>query len=979
MSAPSVLIPCPTCAHTNPPGSRFCNQCGSALTPHGPAARSSPPPARRRPLVRAAAVWREWGAAGWCGARGRWLAVAGGLAAAGSLLVLAGPGSPLTPALDAAQHALRPGPLALAALVAGALAGGALLDAPPGNAALAHLGARSGAVVALACAALGQGLVLAGAFPPGILAYLAATALAWGHARGTAGTLADAPLLRRYEAPLVVLILGVGALARFYLLGAYPYGVEGDETKWTYSVQQYMLAGERTAWPAYLFFAYAPLSFFYYVPFLRWLGAEPLTGRLISALLSTLALMAFYPLARRIGGVPVALLATALLAVSTGNVAAAHYGHVETQVLPWVVLAALFAAWAVDRGHAPWLYLLCGLSVVGGLLTYDTFHPMALAVGLYLAGRLFAAWWQAPWAWSRLALAGACFTGPVLLVAPRVLHGISLRRGTFTGVLEAAGVGQRPPAEALERLLPALANQLGILLQTLFVQQQLRDFFLNLPGPVEHVLLLPLLAVGLGWALARWRERHQALVLLWAILLLLPAPLLTGAVVYRVLYPAFPALYLLMALGLWWSYTQLRATVGGRWAWGAPAALAGFLVLVGFSSQYVFYHHLQEPDPTRRPRRELLDTVAAAVQPGRFVYLAYLPVRNEPTEIEGPAVQALVRGRVGIGQEAQYYRQVPFDQLLPAIAVDRQRYRSLVVVAPLAPRDPLERDILATVARCFPGHEALAGSYFVQLVLPEPALHTPRCLADAQVQLTAPPPDATVPAGQAVEFAWQPSRPVPTNRVVVERHRDGIVFLTGDQLLGGPGWELETVHAEGFTGRGALADQWHAGPTGTQVVVPQAGQYTVWVRSLRRAADDTHVYLDVGGERLEIAPAATTPLGQWVWQQLGAVDLAAGQHQLTISKDYGTTTRHMAIFIDAVALALPADWAPDRDSLWLPALDSGELAGEQAQFHWAPPEPGRYRWRVQVLDSDRLVDARGELGAWSPYQEFVVAPPEQGG
>ncbi|MBX5492893.1 MAG: glycosyltransferase family 39 protein, partial [Chloroflexi bacterium] len=900
--------------------------------------------------------------------------VAVGLGVAFGLLCLAGPTSPLTPLLDATHRALLGAALSLGILVAGGLVALAVLSMPPLSGPLVgRLGARGGPLLALACAALGQGLLLAGVFPPGVVAYLGAAVLAWSYARDADSSLAPTPLLRRYEAPLVVLVLGVGVLARLYLLGAYPYGVEGDETKWTYSVQQYMLAGERTAWPAYLFFDYAPLSFFYYVPFLLWLGAEPLTGRLISALMSVLALFAFYAFARRASSVPVALIATVLLAVSVGDVSASHYGHVETQVKLWVVLAALFAAWAVDCGH-PLLYFLCGLSVAAGLLTYDTFHPMAAVVGLYLGGRLVARWWRAHERWREVVVAGLCVAAPIVPIVPRVLHGLTLRRGAFVGVLEEAGVGQPGLTANWEMLLRKLADHLGVLLQSLFVRQQLPDFFLNLPGPIENVLLLPLLAVGLGWALARARERHNALVLLWAFLLLVPAPVLTGAIVYRVMYPAFPALYVLMALGLWWAYSQLRATVAWRHRAVPATALAGFLVLVGGSSQYVFYHHLQEPDTTRGPRRELLDLVAHAVAPGRIVYVAYHPVRNEPTEVEGPAIQAVVRGRVGIGREAQYYRQVRFDRLLPTIAADRQHYTSMLVVAPLALRDTTGQQVLAAVDRCFPARETRHGRYFQEVELAAPALAAPRCLADAQVTLTAPAGGAMVPVGQPIQLGWQVSRAVPGARVVVERHRDGIVFLTGDALLGGPGWYLETVHADDFTGPGALADNWRSGPTGTSVAIPRVGRYTVWVRAMRRAQDDTHVYLDLGGRRLEIAPPDATPLGTWVWQQLGSVELSAGPQPLLISKDYGTTTRHMAIFIDAVALALPTDWQPDRDPLWLPALDSEVLEGGQGLYRWVPAEPGRYRWRVQALDGDRLIDARGQVGSWSEYQEFIVQP-----
>src|SRR5262249_11758632 len=156
------------------------------------------------------------------------------------------------------------------------------------------------------------------------------------------------------------LALVVGAVARFYLLGSVPYGIEGDESMWTWSVAQYVLAGEHGAAPAAGYFLRNPVSFYLETPFLLLLGPSILAVRVEVALLSVVANAAFYLLARRLAGVPVALVATFLLGVSVVDVSASRLGNVESQVKLWTILAPLLLVWGLDSRRLV-LYALCGL------------------------------------------------------------------------------------------------------------------------------------------------------------------------------------------------------------------------------------------------------------------------------------------------------------------------------------------------------------------------------------------------------------------------------------------------------------------------------------------------------------------------------------------------------------------------------------------------------------------------------------------
>jgi hypothetical protein len=227
-----------------------------------------------------------------------------------------------------------------------------------------------------------------------------------------------------------------------------------------------------------------------------------------------------------------------------------------------------------------------------------------------------------------------------------------------------------------------------------------------------------------------------------------------------------------------------------------------------------------------------------------------------------------------------------------------------------------------------------------------------------------------------VEFTWtaEQNRPAAA-RVQVERFNDRVLFAEAEATLRGPNWSADNRFVGDFSGTGFLLDDYRAGPAVGQIAVPAAGTYEVWVRSYRRARDDTHVLLDFGRGAVELARPDAARLDEWVWESLGRHDFAAGSATVTLTKDYGTAS-HMGIFVDALYLSRDEGFDPARQGLWDVVADSGPLdlaASPSASFRWeAPATSDRYRWRVQLLDGERLVDALGRVGIWTPPQEFRV-------
>ncbi|MBI5714129.1 MAG: hypothetical protein HZC38_12010, partial [Chloroflexi bacterium] len=177
--------------------------------------------------------------------------------------------------------------------------------------------------------------------------------------------------------------------------------------------------------------------------------------------------------------------------------------------------------------------------------------------------------------------------------------------------------------------------------------------------------------------------------------------------------------------------------------------------------------------------------------------------------------------------------------------------------------------------------------------------------------------------------------------------------------------------ADFFSGTGYLTDNWQSNKATYNALVTASGKYRLWLRSYKRVENDHRNFLTLNNQTLEFAENGST-LFRWVWKNMGEFDLAAGANPITLSRTYGASDQN-SVFIDAVALTDDLNYDPERDPLWTPIFDSGDVASAADTFTLPNPlPPSDYRWRVRVFNGDKLLDASGKLGVSSLDGLFSV-------
>jgi hypothetical protein len=105
---------------------------------------------------------------------------------------------------------------------------------------------------------------------------------------------------------------------------------------------------------------------------------------------------------------------------------------------------------------------------------------------------------------------------------------------------------------------------------------------------------------------------------------------------------------------------------------------------------------------------------------------------------------------------------------------------------------------------------------------------------------------------------------------------------------------------------------------------------------------------------------------------VGTANLDAGPAKLALSRQYGSEG-WKPVLLDAIFLSADTSFDPNDALLWTPVYDTGELDSPDTEYVIESGlGPGEYRWRVQLLDGERLVSASGEVGVWSAWSEFRV-------
>ncbi len=304
--------------------------------------------------------------------------------------------------------------------------------------------------------------------------------------------------LARPETIALIIILVVALFLRVYQIGSFPNGCQSDECnngmdalKWL-NGRAYTPYAETNEGQATLFTYLIAVMF-------KLAGVGVTQMRLVSAIIATLSLLAFYFLARELFDWRIALPTTALFAVSRWHLTFSRIVY-ELIMVPLVEsLLFLFLIRAVRYGRRrDWAWT--GLMLALGMNTYTAFRVVPFVVGLFLLYWLLTHWRR----W-RDVIEGALVmaAGAIVGVAPLGVYiiqhwSVFIGRTRHISVLndiENAGGSLKPLWDNLDKVLWSFHWRGDLAALN------------NLPGaPLLDVVVGALLILGLAYMLRHlWR------------------------------------------------------------------------------------------------------------------------------------------------------------------------------------------------------------------------------------------------------------------------------------------------------------------------------------------------------------------------------------------------------------------------------------------------------------------------------------------
>ncbi|MBN2388066.1 MAG: glycosyltransferase family 39 protein [Anaerolineales bacterium] len=770
-----------------------------------------------------------------------------------------------------------------------------------------------------------------------ILALAGFATWGWSAYRRLSGDLArEFSLPRWLEIVFLVLILAITAYARLYAFPEIPAGIEGDETKWTAEAVNLMVAGIPDQSGEYHRDA-LPVSFYMQAPFHILLGPGIFAVRLEVILVSILATLLFYWLLRQIAPTMPAILAAYLLSGSIFDITASRMGNVESHVKLWPILALGLLALAL-RTRRWQVFAMSGIALALGLLTYDTVWPLLVVMLLVGMIALIREKRLPP---REKALCFAALLFPTLLALPLLIPYALSRWGYYN----LSGKGWEAGGWT------TLVQNFKDVLSTWFVRSR-PDFVYVRPGPIINAFLLPWLALGFTAAWFALRQRYAAWSLAWMLLFLLPVPILAASPLGRVYYPGLPAVYALVALGMYLFWQELGRVLGVL----KPVAAAIFvalLVWLPIINLFIYFNKLGGEATVRLERRELNEMVSQASGEGTLLLLPIMPNTHETLSDEHQIIELALYTHLSPDQVRSHYLYVPHADLLPGLLHAYEEWERLEILLDRdVPTWNTERDqIAATLQACFPAARRSQGTYFDRYSLDRVALADPACIP-VHLNLEA--------AGSTLH--WNLSQGTAATLVVsCERAIDEVVWVEAETALPETGWRPETNFAIDWTGSGFLMDSYQAGSVSYTITLPDADLAYVWVRYYKRTLDQSPAYLSLGGQSFPFANLEHDLYNQWNWVSVGPFQIAGGPASWVLTRPFDEpATAFMSLFVDALVFTTVPAYTPDMGQPGdvLPPLTIHTPGTSAGRVELNYPS-GRYRCTAEATSNMPLVDPYG--------------------
>lgn len=752
-----------------------------------------------------------------------------------------------------------------------------------------------------------------------------------------------------WEVTLVIAIVALASFGRLFALDKVPYGIEGDEAKWTAEVVSLGLRGDPDSNGLYHRDA-LPISFFMQTVFHKLMGPSLFAARLEVALFSIIATLIFYFLLRQITAMPLALLASWLLSASIFDISASRLANVESHVKLWPILTLALFAWALRKRH--WAtYAIAGIALGLGVLTYDTVLPMGLVMFILVIvearrnSETFA---------DTLRNLMAILT-PALLTLPFLIP-------YFTGRMSYYEIEEK----GWENGWITTWHHFIDVLYTWYVRAS-EDFLYNRNGPLLNAFLIPWLTFGVAAAIATFRRRLSSWTLVWLLLVIFPVPIITHTPLGRVYYPALPAAYILAAIGLYAFTRESLRALGSSFRPLIAALSVAVLVWLPLFNLYIYFNEVHDFGD-RQMRREVAEFAGEAASMDNLIVLASVPKANEPLNNEYQMIELFMMDKLPLEEITASYENVPLEEVLPTLRDISPRVNRSVILDKSTLNDRQKRDDLTNAIRfCYPNATWNNGKFFDRVDIDAKTLANPACIT-TDISLTQTTPNT---------FAWSLSQGT-ANQVslqcsTLQNKRDWLEMETVN-LAGA--WQAETAFATGWSGTGFIMDNYGSTPLIFDIGKTEELPLYFWVRYYKRVVDNspaelffngqTHPFSDINSEDL---------INQWVWEKIGPFNGSAENTTAAINRPYkDDPAQFIALFIDSLVHTHDPAFNPTGDQTEsMPGLVFNFQNERSAGTITASFEPGTYRCTIAATsNTGQIVDAFGHTPVKSEIIEFTV-------
>ncbi len=787
----------------------------------------------------------------------------------------------------------------------------------------------------------------------GVILYLCAAIgfFLWGKIaqNSTAKDLDEKQSIPLYlEVLLVLLILALAAFGRLYSLKSIPYGIEGDEAKWTAEVVNLDIRGEPDKLGTYHRNA-LPVSFFMQAVFHKALGPSIFAARLEVAVFSILATLIFYLFLRQLTVAPIALLAAWLLSASIFDISASRVAHVESHIKIWVVVTLALLFWAIKTKR--WqVYAIAGIALAISMLTYDTAWPLVPVA--FLIAIIEARQQKDKPAHIFLCLSALLI--PSILVSPLLIPYITDRTTYYH-------------FSGRQTDLSSLWSYFTSVLFSWYVEI-FHDFSYNRSGPLLNAFLLPWMTFGLVVVLATPRRRLSFWTLVWALLFIIPVPVALHSPFGRVYYPALPAAYVLIAIGMYLFWQSGLRAFGNTSRSLLIVISSSILLWIPLSNFYIYFNEVYDYDSDKM-RREIAELAGEAANPNTLIVLASVPYADEPLNNEFQTVELFMLGNLPNELIKDSYKYVALDDVLPSLPTLSTRPNLSIILDKSTPySSPLQRDDLARALRtCYPKASWVEGVFVDRVDINADALASPACIS----------PRLTIEAKSPNTIHWQLEQGTANELILkCEDHQNIHQLIQVETLPFAPGWKIETAVAPGWAGAGFLMDNFGSDPVFLEFNLQEENPVYLWVRYFKRVADNSPAQITINNQTAVFGAIADEKLNQWNWERIGPFHLPTGIQVISLERPYKDNPQEfMAIFLDEIIITTDEAYLPSNNLDQYLITETTRYPQGQTQGELTPQfVSGSYTCYVEAYSQQILVDAFGHSPLKSNSVNFVVNP-----